>query len=242
MRIAIVDDRAEDRDKLIDMLQTYCVARRLKAQYTCFSSAEALLHDFTSGAFDLAFLDIYMGEMTGMEAARSLCELDPVCRLVFITTSQTHAIASYEVRAAYYLTKPLDAARLSAAMDVVCSELSRHSKGLAAHSAGADFAPLLSDIIYVDCLAERVRIHLEKRTVVVSERFSDIDAQLSEDKRFLSCNRNVTVNMDAIVGVQNGEFLLKGGERLPIRQRGRARVERAFLQYSLHALEGGGAP
>ncbi|MFQ7549226.1 MAG: LytTR family transcriptional regulator DNA-binding domain-containing protein [Blautia marasmi] len=59
---------------------------------------------------------------------------------------------------------------------------------------------------------------------------------LSRDPRFLSCNRNVMVNMDWIESVPSDEFLLKNQERVPIRQRGRKTVKKTFLEYTLKGL------
>ncbi|MEG2221293.1 MAG: response regulator [Oscillospiraceae bacterium] len=241
MRIAIVDDQETDREELRRLLERYCSAQGLSADYTVFLSGEALLERFFPDQFDLLFLDIYMGGMTGMAAARRIAELDPRCRMIFFTTSHSHAVESYEVRAAYYLTKPLDYSRLSAAMDATCADLRRDSRCITLHCAGLAVELLLRDILFVDCAAERAHLHLTERLVVVDERVSEVFAALETDSRFLNCNRNVTVNMDRIDKTQEGDFLLQNGETVPIRQRDRGAVKKTFLHYSLHTLEKGAA-
>ncbi|MEG0780943.1 MAG: response regulator, partial [Oscillospiraceae bacterium] len=136
MRVAIVDDHSEDREALRALLERYSRQQEIVMDYVTFSSAEALLAVFAPGAFDLLFLDVYMTGITGMEAARQLTQQDPRCRMIFFTTSHAHAVESYEVRAAYYLTKPLDYPRLATAMEVACADLRRDSRALTLHCGG----------------------------------------------------------------------------------------------------------
>mgnify|MGYP002238148171 FL=1 len=53
-------------------------------------------------------MDIYMGTMTGMDAARKLRDAKDTAALIFITSSDAYAVESYDVQASYYLMKPFD--------------------------------------------------------------------------------------------------------------------------------------
>jgi len=235
MRIAIVDDRAEDRKELCALLDRYCSQRRLAAKYDCFSSAEALLR--ASVRYPIVFLDIYMGGMTGMEAARRLREADPDCRLIFFTTSLAHAVESYTVHASYYLTKPVEYERLCQGMDEACRGLARDARQVVVRSGGVAVRVLLSHILYLDCCSEHPLLHLEDRVLKLEDRAAEVLRELTEDERFLCCNRNTAVNLDWVDRALESDFLLKNGQTVPIRQRGRAAVKKSFLQYSLRELQ-----
>jgi len=58
---------------------------------------------------DIAFLDIHMPGLSGLEAAQAA---PPGCRVVFITAYDEHAVAAFEQAAADYLLKPVSDARL----------------------------------------------------------------------------------------------------------------------------------
>ena len=45
--------------------------------------------------------------MTGMDAARKLREARDTAALIFISSSDSFAVESYDVQASYYLLKPL---------------------------------------------------------------------------------------------------------------------------------------
>lgn len=77
----------------------------------------AVLHDGVAAAAalaeirpDIAFLDIRMPGMGGLEAARAA---PPGCRVVFVTAYDEHAVAAFEQEAVDYLLKPASDERLA---------------------------------------------------------------------------------------------------------------------------------
>ena len=70
------------------------------------AAAEAL----TTLSPDVAFLDIRMPGMSGLEVARLA---PPHCRVVFVTAFDDHAVAAFEQAAADYLLKPVSDERLA---------------------------------------------------------------------------------------------------------------------------------
>lgn len=236
MQIAVVDDHAADRQELLQLLSQYLEQSRLGASFTEFSCAEDFLASFKPGEYELVFLDIYMGELTGMDLARKIYASDPKCRLIFFTTSHMHAVESYDVRAAYYLTKPLSYDRLACAMDSCCRDLIESNQYISIEVGHVKTNILLRDILYVDCMARKARVHLSQQTISVNETITSVSELLLQDKRFLCCNRNMIVNMQHIAAANQDDFQLTNGQRIPIRQRGKISVKQAFLEYSLRDL------
>lgn len=77
----------------------------------------AVLHDGVAAAAalleikpDIAFLDIRMPGMTGLEAAKSAAAN---CRVVFVTAFDDHAVQAFEQAAVDYLLKPVSDERLA---------------------------------------------------------------------------------------------------------------------------------
>lgn len=62
---------------------------------------------------DIAFLDVEMPEMTGIEVARAL---NGRCHIVFVTAYDKYAVAAFEQQAADYILKPYARERLTAAV------------------------------------------------------------------------------------------------------------------------------
>ncbi len=239
MKIAIVEDHPEEQRHLHAMLEQYCATRNVQAEIQCFASGDALLEIFTPGSFQCVFLDIYMDGTDGMETARQIYRQDSACRLIFATVSIEHAVTSYEVRAAWYLTKPFSAARLAEAMDAACLHLMHSSRVVTLHMRGTEFHIRFGDIYFIDCHNRQARVHLRERTLEVSETINELLARIASDERFLVCNRNTAVNMEHIELVTESDFQMQNGIHVPIRQRGSSAIKKHYLAWSLRDLRQG---
>jgi DNA-binding LytR/AlgR family response regulator len=62
---------------------------------------------------DIAFLDIRMPGLSGLEVARQVVSSDAAPRIVLVTAYDQHAIEAFEARALDYLLKPVKAERLA---------------------------------------------------------------------------------------------------------------------------------
>ncbi len=91
--------------------------RRRLAQLWPELQIAAVLHDGVAAAAaliefkpDIAFLDIRMPGLSGLDAAKSAL---PDCRVVFVTAFDDHAVQAFEQAAVDYLLKPVSDERLS---------------------------------------------------------------------------------------------------------------------------------
>lgn len=62
---------------------------------------------------DIAFLDIRMPGLSGLQVARQVVDSDAAPRIVFVTAYDQHAIEAFDARAVDYLLKPVKAERLA---------------------------------------------------------------------------------------------------------------------------------
>ena len=121
MRIAIVEDIAEERKLLRSRLETQFETRGIYAELVEFENGEDFLAAAKECSFPILFLDIYMSGENGVEVAKELREFDSDCLLIFTTTSVDHALDGFKVRAMQYLVKPYEEAELTKLIDEILS-------------------------------------------------------------------------------------------------------------------------
>jgi len=83
---------------------------------SCFSAPEDALEHAGENRVDIAFLDIEMGGMNGLELAKALKDIYGKTNIIFVTGYSQYAAESYEVNASGYLLKPITA---SAVIDAI---------------------------------------------------------------------------------------------------------------------------
>ena len=108
-RILIVDDEKIVRESLFLWFE-YEGYKVEKAE-----NSEAALNLFEKGLFDLAFIDMKMPGMNGLDLLKKLKELDDDCIYILITAyaSESSAIIALKDGAYDYITKPVDPDKLS---------------------------------------------------------------------------------------------------------------------------------
>ena len=101
IKISLVDDDPEDRASLISLVQEIFQNKNITFSYAEFESAEDFLASYESGLYDLCFLDIFMKNMNGMDAAREIRKLDPELAIVFLTSSPDYVYEGYDIPVYY---------------------------------------------------------------------------------------------------------------------------------------------
>ena len=205
MNIAILDDSKEDLRQVKSVISSYYESQNTSADIHLYSSAEAFFTKYIPGFYDLIIMDIYMGSMTGMDAARKLREARDTAALIFISSSDSFAVESYDVQASYYLLKPFDRTPVK--------------------------IPVRS-ILYVDTYRNAVQVHTTDAGIIRSYiTFQKFEELLEGMKCFLSCYRGCIVNMDHIEKSTDEGFVMDNQELVTVRKRGSNAIKKAYLEY-----------
>jgi DNA-binding LytR/AlgR family response regulator len=94
---------------------------------------------------DVAFLDVRMPQLDGLEAARQLCTRDKPPLIVFVTAYDAYALDAFETAAIDYLLKPVETARLTKCIERLSSQLGRGGSDNSVGDMAARIAELLGD-------------------------------------------------------------------------------------------------
>lgn len=107
----IAEDEALLRQALLDQLAQ--VWPELQVIEACEDGASAL-EALAEHQPDVAFLDIRMPGLTGLEVAAAATDVSPRTQVVFTTAYDQYAVDAFERGAVDYLLKPIEAERLAA--------------------------------------------------------------------------------------------------------------------------------
>ncbi len=235
MYIAICEDQASDEERLRKQIEEYCRRHYLSCRIESFCSGEAFLASFSTRKYNLIFLDVYMGEFSGIEIARAIRGLDGETPLVFVTSSLDHALEGFAVNALHYLVKPV---MLQEIHDVFARSqrfLQEKQEAIEVMSNRLPVRIPVVSISYIEVYAKLCTIHCEQGLV---KTYTAIDALASSltNPVFLRTHRSYIVNMRYIKAVEADVFRLFGGESVPIRQNGRAEIKRQYMNYLLKTV------
>ena len=115
LRTVVADDEQLARDELCFLLGQL---EGVEVVGQAANGVEAL-QVIEDEAPDVVMLDVQMPGLTGFEVARRLLRAGIASQFVFVTAFDRHAIEAFEVNAVDYLLKPVEAGRLSTALERV---------------------------------------------------------------------------------------------------------------------------
>jgi len=110
----VAEDEALLRDALVARLREAWPELQILAECEDGASAVDALAEHQP---DVAFLDIRMPGLTGLEVAAASAQLSPATRIVFVTAYDQHAVDAFERGAVDYLLKPVKPERLAATVE-----------------------------------------------------------------------------------------------------------------------------
>ena len=237
VRIGICDDAADARMALRAVLEQILERNRSQAQIFEFSGGEGLLrwHERHLGELDAVFLDLEMGELNGMEAAKCLRAADPGLQIVFVTAYADQVFRGYAVGAAGYLLKPVDPVLLAETLERIQAALCRElDRAFLCRNGEIRYRIPLQEIRYFASDRRQVTCVADDRTYTFYGKLDDVAAETGPS--FVRIHQRYLVRAGAVEQVENGQVVLKDGRSLPIsrscRQAALAALTRAELEGS----------
>ena len=131
-KAVIAEDEALLRAELVSQLERAWPELEIAAE--CEDGATAL-DAIDAHRPDVAFLDIRMPGITGLEVAAAAAEASPATQVVFVTAYNQYAIEAFDRGAVDYLLKPISPDRLAATVARLKSRIA--SGGHDAHALAA---------------------------------------------------------------------------------------------------------
>ena len=179
---------------------------------------------------DLAFLDIRMPGITGLDVARALQRLSPHTEVVFVTAYDQYAISAFEQGAVDYLLKPVSDERLVATRQRVLarrqsgntdpSVLERLLQQLARQPAAPLAAPplawitasngretrlvMLDEVLYFRADSKYTVVVTAEEELLLRSSLRELTAALDANS-FRQIHRATIVNMKAVVAVSRDD-------------------------------------
>jgi two-component system, LytTR family, response regulator LytT len=227
LRVLIADDEAPARKKMVRMLAEY---ESIEIVHEAENGLDALEH-IEKLRPDIAFLDIEMPGLNGIEVATSL-QGDHIPFIVFATAYNEYAIKAFELNAIDYLLKPFNEERLAQTIDKI--EASPRAKTVEAQQRAIEeiersdslklpFSnkipiPTFDRYKLVD-YEDVILIEVEERSTVLytKDKTYTLNQTLDYFEKKLPTDRFLRVNRSSLIGLEHvAEIVIWFGNRFKI--------------------------
>ncbi|MBQ1251987.1 MAG: response regulator transcription factor [Firmicutes bacterium] len=237
--VAVCDNEIAICDQMKQYLEEFSAEQDCPIDILVFSSGEEIYASLANGSsFDLIFLDIQMYQISGIDVAKAIREHqgDLLTQIVYISAKREYAMELFETHPLNFLVKPVKYEDVSACVQKALT-LKTNRGEVFTYSIGNNMyrAPL-SNILYFESYARKVRIVRNGGSSEFYGRLSDIASKYGE-KGFIQIHKSYVVNLGYIDSVSASTVTMLNGDVLPLSRERRTALSEAFLKLHLEDSE-----
>lgn len=223
----------EDEPLALERTKSYVLKFPFLNLLSTFDNGMDALVYLKSTKVDLIFLDINMGEISGIQ----LLEVGKITsQVIIITAYQEYALKGYELNVTDYLMKPYTFERFVQAVERVQGNLSKEDS-----LSGKNYIFVkteyrleklsLSEIFYIEGMRDYRRIHTNDKRIMTLQTFKDFEKEIPSN---ILCrvHKSFMVSLDKIVSVERDRIKIKD-VLIPISET----YKKEFLELINHSLK-----
>ena len=174
---------------------------------TAFDNPIEALKEITKTKFDAVFLDISMPNITGLELADSIIQLEPKTFIIFQTAYSEFALEAYKNGGMGYLVKPIESNDIKNILEKIRnfkSSSDEQSKKILGKRGDKLYLIDISDIYYIKADLDEVIVRIKETDAYVRRKIGDLETLLS-GRNFFRVHRSYIVNVDKIKSMKSVE-------------------------------------
>lgn len=236
LKIALCDDEISQLDTINTLICEYFDGNTSMQTYT---DAQKLLSHIEWGGkdlYDLYILDVLMPEISGIELGRKLRTMGVESPIIYLSKSKDFAVESYDVKAFYYLIKPIETDKFFSVLSQA-EEWINEIKSSTTTINTPDGSTVIknSDILYVELYSRCVRYYLVDDTVIDSQKlrtsFRKAVGDLLEKENFTLLGASFLINLRHVSKIGKSELCLTNGKTLPLPRNSRNNLLKVWMDY-----------
>lgn len=237
MNIMVCDDNNIQLEIFKEFFDSY---NNKEMNVSYFETGEDAVEYSIKTSVDVAFLDIEMSGISGIEVAKKLKEINMDCLLIFVTGYKDHAVSAFKLRALDYLLKPVSDHKLEKIMDevkalykvVLAKKLVE--KSFVYTTKNEKIRVPYEQIIIFEKVNRKIRLITTEGIFEYAGTFKEVIDELDMNL-FCQCHQSFIVNKLSIIEVIDHEIIIEEiGVNVPINRRSRSLIREIMRDKGLY--------
>lgn len=219
MKIALCDDEEIFCLRMEKIIREYLNSMNLCYELEIFNSGEQLVSDKNKLTdYDIFYLDVDMGDLSGIETAKIIREYTKNAYIIFVTAHIQYSLNGYYVDAIRYILK--DYVSLKAAveesLDAVLAKMNTTPKRYHFEFVEEPKELSINEIIFIESVLHKLVFHLKKgKTYTLYRKLDEIEKKLL-NTNMCRIHKSYLVNIAYITNIERYMAYLKDGTSVSI--------------------------
>lgn len=240
MRISVVDDEKIICSEIEKYIMGFLCEIDKKYEISVYYSGESFCSALQSESFDLIFLDIELGECSGIDVSRFVrgTQGDQTTQIVYVTGKSEYDRLLFDFQPFGFIAKPINETKVIDILEKYQRIFGKTKTTFRYNLNHTDCWVRLNDVIYFESVDRKVNMYLSSTDEVITfyMKMTDIYEQVKNDS-FLFIHKSFIVNERYITAFQSDYVRMTNGKELPV-----SRLRRKDVLLRQMEIEMGGGP
>lgn len=228
MKILLCDDQSNYLDELRLHVEEYMKNHFIKPEYVVSTSSEEIIA--SKDIFDLAFLDIQMGDIGGLTVAKELKRRNNKVVIFFVTNYPEFQDDAMDLRVFRFFEKPFDVNRLYSGLDKALEYLDETYIDVYLAQGGTHLKVLVDDIYYIKRENREIIVVTKNGEYKTSKSLEYWNEKLPNTFFYL-VHKSFLINLHYVTKYSYTEVFINENTRISIATRKQAEFHKYWFMY-----------
>lgn len=224
----ICDDEKKYIDEIKKCIDDYCYDNSITYHADTFTDGISAIN--SPNTYNIAFLDIEIGNVSGLEIAKSLKSKNKNIIVFFITAYEKYIDDAMDLFALRFIKKPIDFSRLYNGIDKAVDLINEDTISFYLKSSGAVIKIKANEIMYIEIGDHKTMVFTENNSYDSSENLDYWEHKLT-NVCFSRPHKSFILNMEYVDTYQRNEVTLRNGKIIPVAYRNQKEFRKIFWDY-----------
>ena len=228
MRILVLDDEKAYAALVSD--RVHAALQAVNMPHTIDTMTDSAAFRTDAPVYDMAFLDIEMQPLDGIEVARRLQSANPRIILFMITSFNRYLDDAMDLHVFRYLQKPLNEARLLAGLEKALEQIRQTTFDVYLTDREETVRIPTDEILYIEIDGRKTKVVTASGVHTASMSLRAWQSVLPKQYFYL-VHGSFIVNVRCITRYTREELTMQNGDAIPVAYRKQAAFRKFFLAY-----------
>ncbi len=197
-----------------------------------YESGKKLLESIQKKTYDMLLLDIDMPEITGLDIAKYVSNMNPKPLVVFVTSHDELVYESLQFHPFGFVRKSYLAKELPKVLNDGVSEIVNNEKRFYFRTASEDISIMINDILFFESDGNYIKVFAKDNEYRFRDTMQSIENSM-ESYGFIRIHKGFIVNQSAVMSLNSEECKLINGESLPIGRSFGENARKKLMRYMI---------
>lgn len=228
IKIIICDDQKDYVADVKNHVELFMVEHGIDVTFNESVSGEEVINN--PDYYDIAFLDIEIGEVNGIDVGKALKAVNENIIIFVITAYDKYLDAALDLNVLRFLSKPLNPQRLYSGLEKALRIIDDSIVELCLEDSNTVEKIPINNIAYVEIVNRKVKV-VTKNGVFLSKNNIHFWRNCLVASFFYQTHKSFIVNLKFVTRYEKDMLTMKNGDKVPVSFRKRTDFHKYFINY-----------